>query len=181
MEVYDFPKEGRGQASRTDKFTLGKFSTQINPKGGHVIVDCVDPRERRVLEFIVPILYPEKPTRITVTVANTIFGALSRIRKVSWGLVMQELIGKLVSGLEKGKPSPISPYLFHFYYRFECLRGEETEMLETARYMLEFGISPEVEMQLDTIDLDLDRESLSSAEVIRGVYRFPEEANLLGG
>ena len=28
---------------------------------------------------------------------------------------MEELVGKLVSGLEKEKPSPISPYLFHFY------------------------------------------------------------------
>ena len=37
-------------------------------------------------------------------------------------------------------------------------------MLETAKYMLEFGISPEAEMQLDTIDLNLDWKSLSSVE-----------------
>ena len=37
---------------------------------------------------------------------------------------MQEIIGKLVSNLEKEKPSPISPYLFHLYSRFECLRKE---------------------------------------------------------
>ena len=99
-----------------------------------------------------------------MTVANTIFGALSRVRKVSWGLVIQELIGKLVSRLEKGKPSPISPYLFPLYHRFECLREGEIEMLETARYMLEFGVSPEAETQPNTIYLDLDRESLSSAK-----------------
>ena len=46
---------------------------------------------------------------------------------------MQELVGKLVSGLEKVKPSSISPYLFHLYHRFECLREGEMEMLETAR------------------------------------------------
>ena len=57
----------------------GKFSTSINPKDGHAIVDCVDPKEKRVLEFIVPILYLEKPTQITVMVANTIFGALCRV------------------------------------------------------------------------------------------------------
>ena len=73
---------------RMDKFVEAKFSTQINPKDGYIVVDCVDPRERKVLEFIVPILYLEKPIWITVTVANTIFGALSGVRKVSWGLVM---------------------------------------------------------------------------------------------
>ena len=71
-----------------DKFMEGKFSTPINPKDRHAITDCVDPREWRVLEFVVPILYLEKPTRITVILANTIFGALSSVRKVSWELVM---------------------------------------------------------------------------------------------
>ena len=99
---------------QTDKFAQGKFSVLVNPKDGYPVADCEDPRERRVLEFVVLILYPEKPTRIRVTLSNTIFGILSRIRKVSWGLVMQELVEKLVSGLEKGKPSPISRYLFHF-------------------------------------------------------------------
>ena len=60
----------------------GKFSTPINPKDGHAVADCIDPRKRIVLEFIVPILYPEKPTLITMTLANTVFGALSGIRKL---------------------------------------------------------------------------------------------------
>ena len=76
-------KLGRGQASRTDKYVDGKFSIQINPKDGHAVADCVDPRERRVLEFVVPIIYPEKPNRITMMVTNTIFGTLSGVRKVS--------------------------------------------------------------------------------------------------
>ena len=108
-EVHSFAKGGRGQASRMDKYVDGKFSIQINPKDGQAVADCVDPRERKVLEFVVLILYPEKPNRITMTVGNTIFGDLFGIRKVSWGLVMQELVGKLVSGLEKGNPLPLVP------------------------------------------------------------------------
>ena len=69
---------------------------------------------------------------------------------------MQEVVGKLVSGLEKGKPSPVSPYLFHLYHRFECLRGEEMEVLETTRYMFEYGVSPEAETQSDVVELDSD-------------------------
>ena len=55
---------------------------------GYAIADCRDPRVRRVLEFLVPLLYPEKPTRVTITVGNTIFGALSGERPVDWGVVV---------------------------------------------------------------------------------------------
>ena len=135
-EMYNFPKEGRRWASRIDKFAIGKFSTPINPKDGYSVIDYEDPRELRVLEFAIPILYPKKPTRITITISNTIFGTLSGARPISWGVVMQEIVGKLVSGLEKGKPSPTNLYLFHLYNRFECLREEETTMLVVAKFML---------------------------------------------
>ena len=117
-----------------------------------------------MLEFAVSILYLEKPSLVTMTVGNTIFGALPSVRKVSWGLVMQELVRKLVSGLEKRKPSPISPYLFHLYHRCECLRGEEMETLNIAKHMLEYGVNLEVEAQPNVVEVDLDRESLSSAK-----------------
>ena len=71
-----------------DKFATGKFSTLINPKHGYAVANCKDPRERKMLEFIVPILYLEKPTLITVILSNTIFGAMSGVRQVSWGVVM---------------------------------------------------------------------------------------------
>ena len=110
------------------------------------------------------ILYPEKPTWIIVILANTIFGALSGVRKVTWGLVMQELVQKLVSRLEKRKPSPISPYFFHLYDRFECLKEGEMTMLESARAILEFDVTPKAKVQPNPKDEDSDRESLNSAE-----------------
>ena len=110
---------------RTDKWVEGKFKTSINSKDGHAVVDCVDLRERRVLEFVVPILYLEKPNLVTKEVGNTIFGALSGEYKVSWELVFYEIVDKLVSGLDKGKPTPINLYLFHLYSKYECLREEE--------------------------------------------------------
>ena len=38
------------------------------------------------------------------------------------------------------------------------------ETLDIAKHMLEYGISPEVEVQLDVVELDSDRESFSSVE-----------------
>ena len=91
-KVYGFAKEGEGMASRTDRFIDGKFSTWVNPKDGFAIADCKEARARRVLEFLVPLLYPEKPTRVTITVGNTIFGALSGERPVDWRLVVKDLV-----------------------------------------------------------------------------------------
>ena len=81
-EAYGFSAGGEGFASRTDKFIGGKFRNAANPKDGFAIANCEDSRAKRVLEFLIPILYPEKPTRVTVTVGNTIFGALLGERKV---------------------------------------------------------------------------------------------------
>ena len=113
------------RAQRTNIWINGKFDSSINPKDGYAMSDCVNPRERRVLEFVVPIMYPEKPGRVTKEIGNTIFGALSGEYKVTWGQILNKVVDKLVSVLGKGKPTPISPYLFHLYSKFECLREEE--------------------------------------------------------
>ena len=126
--------------------------------------DYVDPRERRALEFIVPILYSKKPNRVTKIVGNTIFGTLSKVWKVSWSEVIQEVVGQLVSNLKKEKPSPISPYLFHLYNRNEYLRGDEMDELEVVRKCLEYGVSPETVAHPDVVEIDSERECLSSAE-----------------
>ena len=81
-KVYGFGRGGEGMASRTDRFIDGMFSGRVNPKDGYAVADCKDPRIKRVLEFLVPLLYPEKPTRVTIMVGNTIFEALSGERPV---------------------------------------------------------------------------------------------------
>ena len=77
---------------------------------------------------------------------------------------MQEVVEKLVSALEKGKPSPISPYLFHLYHKNECLRRGEMEELEVAKKYLEYGINLEIVAQPDVIEVDSERELLTSVE-----------------
>ena len=126
-----------------------------------------------MLEFVLLIQYPEKPSRVTMMVGNTIFGALSGVWKVSWRQIIQEVVSKLVSNLEKGIPSLISPYLFHLYHRNECLRGEEMDMLESAKYCLEYDVSPEVEAQSDVVEIDSERESLNSVEQWKILGVFP--------
>ena len=108
-KVYRFPRGEEGLAPRTDKFIDGKFFIWVNLNDGFTISKCKGVRARRVLEFLVPILYSEKPTQVTITVGNKIFKALSRERKVDWPLVIRDVVIKLLFGVEKIKPTAICP------------------------------------------------------------------------
>ena len=91
-KVYGFARGGEGMASRTDQFIDSMFSGRVNPKDGYAVVDCKEPRARKVLEFLVTLLYAKKSTRVTITVGSTIFGALSGERPVDWGIVVRDLV-----------------------------------------------------------------------------------------
>ena len=76
------------RATRMEPWVKDKLNANIDAKDGHAVSDCIDPRERRVLEFVVPILYPEKPNRVAKEVGNTIFEALNGGVKIKWGQVI---------------------------------------------------------------------------------------------
>ena len=69
-------------ANRTDLYIESKFRKEADPKDGFPVRDCRNPRERKLLEFLVPIVHLDKPTRVTRMIGNTIFEALSRERPV---------------------------------------------------------------------------------------------------
>jgi hypothetical protein len=124
-EVYDFRVGGSGTTGRKEDYTPGEFVGKADPKEGFAITDCKDPEARAVLGFLIPIFYPEKPTRVTITWASTILGALRQKREVDWVMLMQELVRKMVKALPKAKSTPISSYLAHLYHHHELLRGDE--------------------------------------------------------
>ena len=167
------------RARRNDTWINGKFNSSIDPKDGHAVINCIDLRERRVLEFIVPILYPKKLGRVTKEIGNTIFGALAGEYKVNWSQMIQEVVGHLVNNLEKWKASPISPYLFHLYYRNECLRGEEMKEVEETRECLEYGVG--MDMPPDEEDAGSEsagleeRRKLFPSGRLKFTFRPPKE------
>jgi hypothetical protein len=112
-----------------------------NPKDGFAIEDCKDPRHKRLLAFLIPIVYPEKPNRITVTWGNTIFGALSGSRKVNWARIMTNLIVQLSARVGKSRATPICPFFFHLYERNELLRAEEEKAWRIQEAMMKYGES----------------------------------------
>jgi hypothetical protein len=124
-EVYNFSTGGGGLAGRKDEYVKDCFQELPSPKDGYAIEDCTDPRHRRVLAFLVPILYPEKPNWIIVTMGNTIFGALNGGRKVNWARIITNLVVQLAARVGKSRASSICPFLYHLYERKELLRPEE--------------------------------------------------------
>ena len=108
-ETYNFKEEGKGIAFRTDKFIGGKSQNPMNPKDRFAIADCEDVWTKRVLEFLISIFYPKKPTYVTMTVGNTIFEALLGYWLVDWGLVLYAMVARLAENIRKGKLMPICP------------------------------------------------------------------------
>jgi hypothetical protein len=75
---------------------VGKFRVDHDPKGGFHPRNFRNNRERRVIEFILPILSPEKPKRLSITMANTLFEAMSGFWPVNWGRLIQEYVEKSI-------------------------------------------------------------------------------------
>ena len=142
-EVYDFAPGGGGMANRTNLYIEGKFRNKADPKDGYPVRDCRDARERRVLEFLVPIVHLDKPTRVTRTLGNTIFGALSGERSVDWAIIFMELVNRLVGGAGKTKPTPICPFLYHLYESKGLLTDDEETDYKSAQELNQYRISPE--------------------------------------
>ena len=108
-------------ATGAERYAKGKFANPPHPKDGYPLPECTDPRARRVLEFLVPIFYLEKPARVTVTIGNTIFGAYTGEREVDRTLVIQDVVRRLLTGVGKSKPTSICPYLLHLYMAYDVV------------------------------------------------------------
>ena len=163
-KVYSFGRGGEGMASRTNLFINGMFSGRVNPKDGYAVADCKDPRVKRVLEFLVPLLYPEKPTRVTITIGNTIFGALSGERLVDWGIVVKDLVQRLLSGMEKSKATPIYPYIFHLYHSHELLLPAEKKEYRIQEALVKHNVESEEEKNPDSPANPEEEESSDDSE-----------------
>ena len=151
-------------ATRGEKYVEGKFANPLHPKDGYFLLECKDPRARRMLEFVISIFYPEKPARMTVMVGNTIFGTNTSEQDVDWALVMRDMIRRLLTGIGKSKSTPICPYLLHLYIAHEVVQLEEKKVYMVEESFILHDIEPEEDNQLAGSE-DLERESLSLKEI----------------
>ena len=140
-QTYRFPRGGSGLSNRTEGHHEGRFMHQVDPKDGYSVSDCRVDRHRRLLEFLIPIVHPDKPTWVTITIGNTIFSALDGGREVDWGVIFRDMVQRLAKGVGKPKPTPIFPFLFHLYEGQGLLTADEDLDYRTAKEMAGYRIT----------------------------------------
>jgi hypothetical protein len=150
---------------------VGKFRRDHDSKDGFHPGNCRNQRERRVIEFILPILSPEKPKRLSITMANTLFGAMSGVRPVKWGRLIQEYVERNIPFIGR-KPFFLSPYILHLYKHYECLTRAEEDAMTIADDKVAYKLGSEVALA--------ESGSEESYEGLAGVAAFePTLSNLV--
>ena len=82
---------------------------------------------------------------MTITVGNTIFGALLGDRLVDWGLLIYNVVGRMVGLVSKGKPTMVCPYMFHLYKERQILQALELSTYTLAMEMVKYNYTPKLE------------------------------------
>ena len=145
---------------------MGKFTHLPHPKDKYPLSDCKDPKTKRVLEFLIPILYPEKPSRVTIMVGNTIFGVYTGEWVVDCALVIRDTIRRLLVGIGKSKPTPVCPYLLHLYDVHDAIQLKNKKVYMVEESFMRHNVELDEEEQPAGME-DSDRKSLSSGEVAK--------------
>ena len=141
-KVYGFQKIVKeGWAGRKDNLFTGKFKGEVDPKESLHPANCLNLGERRMLQFMMPILNPEKPKWITLTMPNTLFEALFRVPPVNWGLFIHETVARAIPYIGR-KPSYISPSIMHLYSHYRCTTVDEDDMLICAAVEIAYSLQP---------------------------------------
>ena len=176
-DTYHFLRGGYGLSNRMEGHHKGRFMHQVNPKDGYSVGNCRNDLQRWLLELLVLIVHPDKPTRVTITIGNTIFGVLDGGREVNWGVVFQDMVQRLAKGVGKSKPTSICPFLFHLYEGQGLLTADEELDYRTAKEMAGYWITPDPDSRLGT---DEDKPAPTLAPSPRpGPSRMPNRRRKL--
>ena len=60
--------------------------------------------------------------------ATTLFGAMSEVRPVNWGLIIHGLVERALPQIGR-KSSFLSPFILHLYQHYDCFTSEEEDLL----------------------------------------------------
>ena len=151
-------------ATRAERYAEGKFANPPHPKDRYSLPECTDLRARRVLKFLVPILYPEKPARVTVTMENTIFGAYTGEQEVDWALVIRDVVKRFLTGVGKSKPTPICPYLLHLYIAHDVVQADDKRVYIVDETFMHHEVDLDEEEESSGSESS-EWESLTSKEI----------------
>ncbi|CAM6101327.1 unnamed protein product [Calypogeia fissa] len=152
---------GEGLLPRSENLTKPYFAGEIDAKEGWRLTQCSDPEFLPVLSFLLPILSPQKPKRVTVRVGSTILAAYTGLRVISWPKILEDVIGLQARSLHLKTPTSLSYYLVHLYAHQKVLL-EEMESFESLSYLALVGDLDDVVEDVPS-DLESDGEEVPLA------------------
>lgn len=139
------PSEGEGLYSKKKDLSTPYFSGIRNLTNGWNLTQCTYPNLRVLLEFLVPILHPKKPTICPVALANTIVAAHSGAIQVNWALLIFNVMKDQVKSMKASRPTYLQVYLSQLYQTYDCLHSEERT--KRGLFLIELGIEEDISME----------------------------------
>ena len=134
QNTYGFPAVAAGyDKEKGDHGMRLKFVNPPSGKDGFKVEDCACERERWMLRFLVPILNLDKPTTLPLKLLKVIYGAYTGKCMCGWGHILQEVLSREVPKIGGKKECPLSPFIYHLYFRFGILTTREKEDWRTCQ------------------------------------------------
>ena len=184
-QAYGFPNNS-GQSLTTRKWReVGQWFGHPHSHDGYEVEACRDPRVRNVYRFMAPIINADKPTRLTVRVANTVAGSYLGDLSVDWGLVVRDMVFRLVKNIGKTRPSALTPFLYHIYKAGDVLTEKEEGDYESEWVMAVEGIKPEPvpggegEEEEEEEEEEEDEDDGQGPEIADEGFPLPDEAQTM--
>ena len=151
-QAFMVPNSGKAPFTKgTSDFHLN-FAGVIDDHEGFSIDQCQEPELRRVLSFLIPVLCPEKPTRVTLKVGSMVAACLHDGVAVNWAQVLLEVMRRQVSNIRGKKGISLAPYLFILYSCHGLLTEGEMEMYKKAKALAQYGASDSSQEEEETSD-----------------------------
>jgi hypothetical protein len=92
-QKWKWTAKGRGLPPKKENLAKDNFVATHSSKDGWKLSECKHKELRKVLEFLVPLINPNKPKRVTIWVASAVVDCLINKVKYSWAKSLRRVSG----------------------------------------------------------------------------------------
>jgi hypothetical protein len=117
--------EGRDLPPRKKNLAKQYFVGAPSEGDGWKLAECNHQELREVFEFLIPLLNPNKPTRVTIQVASAVVDWLINKVKYSWAKIFKERIQSQVTKLQTVQVSYLAAYCLNLYQEDALLTKQQ--------------------------------------------------------
>ena len=83
---------------------------------------------------------------------------------MDWALVIQDVVWRLLTGVDKCKPTPICPFLLHLYIAHDVVYVEDKRVYMVGESFMRHKVDPDEEEESSSSESS-ERENLTSKEI----------------